>query len=310
MSTFTAFPELPPELRVMIWKVALANEAHDRVALVHRESLRIVPSKLMISPLLEVNCESRKEALRHYSYRLDILNVPAPQVELMTYDKYRRRLVRLSAEAGPEEIGIHTKRYYWEKHAGREMYRPIKSLLNSELDNSQSSKAGCVYLSLKNDKFLLSFTDSSGEDCCVELFSYEKKAEMLGSASLTKYQVQQRHMSVRLSPGACRLVANVVHCPSTHDPYPKPWPGKIWHPSNTAMDLWMAHYFHHMRSTATSGGHHRLERFIKSGRSHAELANVILQEGGKSLVISQWKREYYHKDPNGWRIMTRFVPMK
>ncbi|KAK6858176.1 hypothetical protein PG995_005875 [Apiospora arundinis] len=297
MSTFTAFPELPPELRVMIWKLALANEAHDRIALVHRESLRIVPSKLMISPLLEVNCESRKEALRHYSYRLDILNVPAPQVELMTYDKYRRRLVPLSAEAGPEEIGIHTKRYYWEKHAGREMYRPIKSLLNSELDNSQSSKAGCVYLSLKNDRFLLSFTDSSGNDCCVELFSYEKKAEMLGSASLTKYQVQQRHMSVRLSPGACSLVANVVHCQSTHDPYPKPWPGKIWHPSNTAMDLWMAHYFHHMRSPATSGRHHRLERFIKSGRSHAELVHVILQEGESHLSSASGRENITTKTP-------------
>ncbi|KAK8036243.1 hypothetical protein PG993_008857 [Apiospora rasikravindrae] len=55
---------LPPELVDMIWDLVFENEANNRVALVHRDTMRVVPSKTLISPFMAVDREVRERALR------------------------------------------------------------------------------------------------------------------------------------------------------------------------------------------------------------------------------------------------------
>jgi hypothetical protein len=74
LQTFTVFPELPPELRLKIWRVAAFHprafdfdyphsNPKERVRLYNdlKDRLRRVPSAL------QVNHESRTEALMHYT---------------------------------------------------------------------------------------------------------------------------------------------------------------------------------------------------------------------------------------------------
>ncbi|KUJ23087.1 uncharacterized protein LY89DRAFT_679901 [Mollisia scopiformis] len=68
MDSFTLFPQLLPELRLLIWKYALL---HPRLILIYKHATRTTPPhthvrRTVISPLLSASRESRREALKHY----------------------------------------------------------------------------------------------------------------------------------------------------------------------------------------------------------------------------------------------------
>ncbi|KAI3323750.1 hypothetical protein HD806DRAFT_73140 [Xylariaceae sp. AK1471] len=63
------FNRLPPELRRPVWDIALLVEAKNRMVLVDATHRTVYPTKLLVSPFLLVNYESRERAKAFYSYR-------------------------------------------------------------------------------------------------------------------------------------------------------------------------------------------------------------------------------------------------
>ncbi|KAI0160778.1 hypothetical protein GGR57DRAFT_456285 [Xylariaceae sp. FL1272] len=82
MSLFKPFNDLPKELRLTIWELALAEELTSRLVILYQ--FCIIPTKNIISPLLSVNAESRGCALALYDTKVTIYRMPAlePDSEL------------------------------------------------------------------------------------------------------------------------------------------------------------------------------------------------------------------------------------
>ncbi|KAK8062879.1 hypothetical protein PG997_014976 [Apiospora hydei] len=244
MSTFPQFSRLAPELRMMIWKEALKNETQDRIALVHRDSLRIVPSKSLVSPLMAVNQESREVALTYFDVRLDIVRLT---LDVTVQDTYSWATTR------PAD---------WENHVRNEIHIAAHAALISQPNGAQpGTPKGSIYLNSHLDTFLLSFNQIAGNrrglqplleqhslrDCCLEVLTYAKIAEELGPSALQEHEVPHPYVSARLPTQACRRIANVVYAAPHYDLDLKPWPGKVYYSSDTVATLWMTQIFHQMR---------------------------------------------------------------
>ncbi|KAK8062880.1 hypothetical protein PG997_014977 [Apiospora hydei] len=177
MAKFTLFPRLARELQIMIWEEVLGGETDDRIVFVHRDSLRIMPvaGKRLVSPLLSVNRQSRAEALRRYSCRLDIMKVPTSPMPIQSVERW-------ASERGLSDK--HTKEglneRYWYSREAAETYNNIEENLKTQLDTIGTVK-GCVYLNPHADKFLLSYHEiydvHCTDDCCVAALAYHKKSK-------------------------------------------------------------------------------------------------------------------------------------
>jgi hypothetical protein len=75
--SFTVFPKLPPELRLKIWRIAsfyprIFNFDYTHSSLTIKERSRLYYDFMgrlrKVPPVLQVNRESRTEALIHYTY--------------------------------------------------------------------------------------------------------------------------------------------------------------------------------------------------------------------------------------------------
>ncbi|KAI1409364.1 hypothetical protein F5Y13DRAFT_92766 [Hypoxylon sp. FL1857] len=77
MPTFT---DLPPEMRLKIWDLALHKEAQDRLLIIyqagHYDPPRLLPLKHHASPFLSVNYESRHRAKAFYPVKLAVYELP------------------------------------------------------------------------------------------------------------------------------------------------------------------------------------------------------------------------------------------
>lgn len=296
------------------WKEVLNNEAQDRIGLVHRDSLRVIPSKCLISPLKAVNHEVRELALKHYNLRLDVIQ---PTLDLTILD------AKAWFSRGDNWFTRTNKSVSmpgdWEDYVCNQTHRATWEALVVDRDEARATFKGCLYLSSSSDTFLLSFTpQASGKvsysgrrendklvDCCVTMLANARIADVLGHAELKTHQASRRYVSTKLPPSACGLVANVVYASPPYDTNLKPWPHKLYYPSTTVTILWMAHIFHRMRSPAVGVTYRTLE---DSKRIHCErdnwdaLISKIVHEGAKSLTFREWQIEAHHRDPNGWRI--------
>ncbi|KAK8063787.1 hypothetical protein PG996_008439 [Apiospora saccharicola] len=269
MKTFPQFTRLAPELRQMIWDSALENEAENRIVLVHRASLRVVPSKCLISPLKSANKESRERALKHYNVKMDIGVFPAPLVV-----KSRRMTT-------------------WDHHVNST--EDAERLLNGR---SNGNSKGCVYVNLGTDRFLLSFSYSV-VDCVTSLFSYDKVAE--GPGSTVVYQMRQACVGPKLSPAYCSMITNVVYKRNHHDYHVKPWPGKICYPLPTVQGLWMITRFPKLSVPTADAKFLTLDNGDRNGIIH-----LLLHEGAKSLKFTEWQTENDNK--HGWRVWQPVSP--
>lgn len=78
LETFGRFPQLPTELRLQIWEMALLN-LHPRPNWVKyffcHVRYHILPSKKLIDALLSVNQESWQQALGFYDIKLPIYRI-------------------------------------------------------------------------------------------------------------------------------------------------------------------------------------------------------------------------------------------
>ncbi|KAI1364975.1 hypothetical protein F5Y08DRAFT_196952 [Xylaria arbuscula] len=109
MTTFP-FNTLPAELRLLIWDAALLNEANNRVVLVKsniNDWTSIYPTKILVSPFLLVNHESRGRAKRFYSDRLRVGTVTKRDWDSITVPVSRSKwVVYLSAKHDTFCIGF------------------------------------------------------------------------------------------------------------------------------------------------------------------------------------------------------------
>ncbi|KAK7909152.1 hypothetical protein PG985_015030 [Apiospora marii] len=76
MAEFTLFSGFAPEIRRMIWRHALEEESSSRMVLVHESSLRIMPSKSLISSIMRASQESRDCAREFYNVQVDVYALP------------------------------------------------------------------------------------------------------------------------------------------------------------------------------------------------------------------------------------------
>ncbi|KAI0840837.1 hypothetical protein F5Y06DRAFT_231600 [Hypoxylon sp. FL0890] len=74
------FTDLPPEMRLKIWDLALHQEAQDRLLIIyqagHYDPPRLLPLKHHASPFLSVNYESRQRAKAFYPMKLAVYELP------------------------------------------------------------------------------------------------------------------------------------------------------------------------------------------------------------------------------------------
>lgn len=80
--TFPRFRDLPSELRLSIWKMALETEAMSRVVIYHprnnRYELQVVPSKNLVSPIMMATVESRECGLGWFDIRAQVVYYDCP----------------------------------------------------------------------------------------------------------------------------------------------------------------------------------------------------------------------------------------
>ncbi|KAK8859757.1 hypothetical protein PGQ11_010491 [Apiospora arundinis] len=185
MAAFTLFPRLAPELRAMIWKEALDEEADDRIALVHGdETLRNMPFKSLISPLLSTNQESRKLALLRYSFKLDVVSVSVlDPITAESVEAWASNRDDIQWGVTPME---DIKQKYWDSYKEFRCYVGTRKTLCSPIGDL-GRKNGCIRLSLETDKFLLAYNVHNKrrwKDGCIAYLMRDEKAEFLGSAGL------------------------------------------------------------------------------------------------------------------------------
>jgi hypothetical protein len=68
---FNKFGQLPPELRIYIWNLAIAEESRGRIVLLDMfQPGRVCPTQDLASPFLSVSRESRDCAVRYYDCKV------------------------------------------------------------------------------------------------------------------------------------------------------------------------------------------------------------------------------------------------
>lgn len=107
---FINFPLLPKELRDQIWQEALLKpEKRTRVVVLyvgfsgHGKGKHVMPCKHLISPLLVVNNESRKHALKFYHVKLpvyrvgqvDLRHIQVEDPDLGDFKAYKRNILHI-----------------------------------------------------------------------------------------------------------------------------------------------------------------------------------------------------------------------
>ncbi|CAJ2514141.1 Uu.00g022600.m01.CDS01 [Anthostomella pinea] len=83
MSEFMRFTILNPDLRIMIWEEVLREESSKRRVLLHTtqaQSIHVVPSPYLASPLLRICCESRILALEKYPVALPVYSLASRRI--------------------------------------------------------------------------------------------------------------------------------------------------------------------------------------------------------------------------------------
>lgn len=131
-ASFDLFPELPPELRALIWKFSLHQEARSRIVPIHRR--RILPGMYLCSPILSVNVESRYSAQRFYNARVSVSLISS----LRLLDFPNLHTFQLRCDGG-----------------GHDMEEVMERWATATEKSSCASDRGVVYVSPEFDTFFL-----------------------------------------------------------------------------------------------------------------------------------------------------------
>ncbi|KAK8064353.1 hypothetical protein PG994_006991 [Apiospora phragmitis] len=144
MEGFQYFSQLPPELRLGIWKHALQEEAESRLVLFHQKHHRVLPFKYLVSPILAVNAEARNAARKFYDVQLPVrpmFSCPFPSESIQR--------AYLNHWKG---FPYYSNMEYWDD-SGRMVERAIDNSFGKKMGTRRSTRSrdrppeGTIYLS-------------------------------------------------------------------------------------------------------------------------------------------------------------------
>lgn len=142
-TSFHKFPDLNPELRLMIWNEALLGERNTRTVILQDD--RVMPLKHLISPLLSVNYESRTCAQAFYDVKLDVYAVPKVQLDFM--DSIFPDMKYMASQLA--EMLIVSYRAI-TRRVLREVVAPVA------IENA-AHRMGTIYINLEQDTLILGY---------------------------------------------------------------------------------------------------------------------------------------------------------
>ena len=211
--TFYKFPDLPSELRLLVWKEALLGARDTRTVVLYDG--RVVPFKHLISTLLSVNQESRRCAQAFYHVKLDVYKVPpaltAPPSHLNNRSVPLLALRCDGVTAPPTMTAMLARRLC--HRAGLGGIRAVETT---------GRKAGRIYISPEQDTLVVDF------DCGMH-FCVEGRMRSLGRRQVGHEDVSCHHISAELPTVACRKVSSLIRVNETYSFSPlfdfanRPW---------------------------------------------------------------------------------------
>ncbi|KAK7993838.1 hypothetical protein PG989_007219 [Apiospora arundinis] len=314
MATFTLFPRLAPELRDMIWKEALDEEADGRIVPVHRNRMlfRIMPFRCLISPLLSTNQESRKLALLRYNYKLDVVSVSSSDdITSEEVQEFASRRDENQWEITPIDDSIKQK--YWDTVKASEYYYDTMRMLDFPLGDI-GRKNGCLRLNLETDKSMLPYDIQcySMKDSCAVYLTRDAKNKFLGSHPL-ETTVLRHNLTLEVPESARSRMRNIV-CAAHRVPPPDPNSMGMWRlRSCLGFWLWKTHVFTQLNNP-TSGRFLALFNPMPFNMCNEGdglgILDTAAQEGAQggvqSLTFTEWRREDDISDSWGWSLTGPF----
>ncbi|KAI0160775.1 hypothetical protein GGR57DRAFT_519664 [Xylariaceae sp. FL1272] len=223
---FTMFNQLPPELRLMIWEHALAEELTRRRLSVYQT--RIIALKHLNSPLLSVNAESRSCALRLYNTVVEVYRVPSPKPHEARFDEYVKfQLWREQRPGSEDDRDWHT--YYLESEASNfgsdpDIYGQLfgdSTFRNVLYIENYGMATGILRLSTEYDTF--GFCGEVIDDEYIEFLSFLEPFWVDAAAKIrtrfngretTEHSFSWQYITARLDAPDVRALQNVVLAPN------------------------------------------------------------------------------------------------
>lgn len=177
LSKFASFPQLPTELRLMIWRLFLQDD--EREVVFDHDDRRILPTPQLISPLLSVNVETRKLALEFYNEEVEIFDMPDTSVLVSKGFGYKKvtnaAMIMLGRPAGCVRLNLGKDRFIvgaehdWIDLCARMISRsawvallryPYSDRVPRRFDTAVSARIHQSKLSLIRDSITLYYEDS------------------------------------------------------------------------------------------------------------------------------------------------------
>ncbi|KAI0131985.1 hypothetical protein BJ170DRAFT_591967 [Xylariales sp. AK1849] len=203
----SGFAKFPTELRLMVWKEFLLQEARNRIIILDQECTTpyALPFADLVSPLLSVNQQTRQQAKRFYSCRLPVYKVP--RIDPDRLDSYVTEYLK----SHPPLIGYL---YHATQQACVEQIYQV--LLAPEL---YASKHGVVHLNLEHDLFATRMGRYLHYKFFVKQWDVRKRAiweadtrtnKMAREGAPTPYACEHRYVVPSLSVEDCRHIRRLL----------------------------------------------------------------------------------------------------
>lgn len=186
MSSFHCFERLAPEMRQMIWDLALREETESRLVIVHRPTMRVMPHPSLKMTVMNACPESREYAKKHFhKVKLEVRTL-VPAVLSIPYEIAAFASTPAAQRldfVGKGFMNMYSGRYgqrkqvefrydFWRRHLLPKLHGHVTKLLQTPGPHMSAVAGdarsgickGTIYLSPEHDRFALD-RNASGSVC-------------------------------------------------------------------------------------------------------------------------------------------------